>query len=167
MHDTDTPGSGASTTEPQPPDELWGVWRPGVEVWLPQDPSRNYRDNPLSYTKREAAQERADDWNRRMKHDIQVPAIPALLGVSPAVVAQRDRLGEALSRLLAASKDALDIPDVITVIQAAWSKAITVEQGRKAADRYQAILGGLQAAIGRAEDVMEEITPSGREADVS
>jgi hypothetical protein len=101
MHDTDTPGSGASTTEPQPPDELWGVWRPGVEVWLPQDPSRNYRDNPLSYTKREAAQERADDWNRRMKHDIQVPAIPALLGVSPAVVAQRDRLAGLLKKVMA------------------------------------------------------------------
>jgi hypothetical protein len=100
----DTPGSGASPPEPlrppEAPDELWGVWRPGVEVWLPQDPSRNYRDNPLSYTKREAAQGRADDWNRRMKHDIRAPAFPALLGVSPVVVVQRDKLGKVLETAL-------------------------------------------------------------------
>jgi hypothetical protein len=101
MDSTNTPGSGASPPEPprppEVPDELWGMWRPGVEVWLPQDPSRNYRDNPLGYTKREAAQERADDWNRRMKHDIRASAIPALLGVSPAARERRDKLGEALA----------------------------------------------------------------------
>jgi hypothetical protein len=175
MHGTGTPGPEApSSSPPEPPrppeapKSLWGIWQVGttrVESlgWWIERPMPFDYFSLLAFASKEEAEAVVSMTSG--PEGQKTSCVPALLGVSPAVVAQRDRLGEALSKLLAASKDALDLPDVITAIQAAGGKAITVEQGRKAADRYQVILGGLQAAIGRAEDVMEEIAPSGRETD--
>jgi hypothetical protein len=158
----------ASPRPPEPPGSLWGIWQVGTTRaeslgWWIERPMPFDYFSLLAFASKEDAEAVVS-----MTSGPEGPktrCVPVLLGVSPAVVAQRDQAREALSKLLAASKDALDLPDVITAIQAAGSKAITAEQGRKAVDRYQAILGGLQAAIGWAEDVMEEIAPSGRETD--
>jgi hypothetical protein len=88
MHDTDTPGSEApSSTPPEPPGSLWGMWRPGQKKWLRSEP-----DCYRAFASRgEAASHCAVQ---------SIVTVPALLGVSPAVVAQRDKLGKVLETAL-------------------------------------------------------------------
>jgi hypothetical protein len=92
-----TPGSGASP--PVPPEFLWGLWSciTGVPEWV-----TNSVDSPalLVFVEREHA-ERERVWTKGM-------VTPALIGVSPAVVAQRDRLGGALAEAEAEIQRELD-----------------------------------------------------------
>jgi hypothetical protein len=115
MHGTDTPGSGASPPEPlrlpEPPEKVWGLWRPkGTSLYLSGwhvEGEPGERGHLSAHSDRERAQAEADTLNYVARalsryHNEPEPAdlVPAILGVSPAVVAQRDKLGKVLETAL-------------------------------------------------------------------
>jgi hypothetical protein len=96
MHGTNTPGPEVSAPEPlrppEPPQSLWGIWWPEGAAWLSTTAGLNSRAI-AAFEGRDEAEEQSQ-WNK--SHG----AFPAILGVSPAVVAQRDKLGKVLETAL-------------------------------------------------------------------
>jgi hypothetical protein len=135
-----TPGPEASPPEPLRPPEapksLWGIWWPEGAVWLSTTAGLNSRAI-AAFEGRDEAEEQSQ-WNK--SHG----AFPALLGVSPAVVAQRDKLGEALAEAETAARNEIEW---LQTIGATASPRYRLVEGRQR--RWAALLAEWRAAQGR------------------
>jgi hypothetical protein len=147
VHGTDTPGSGANPPEPlrlpepRPPDRLWAVWSPegnsGNGAWLQPWDARLAQICILVFEDQDAARRSAEFASTIT----ELPMYPALLGVSPAVVAQRDKLGEALAEAETAARNEMEW---LQTISATASPRYRLVEGRQR--RWAALLAEWRAA---------------------
>jgi hypothetical protein len=107
MHGTGTSGPEASPPAslrpPEPPDSLWGIWWVGTNrveslgQWVERPLPFDHR-SLLAFASKEEAEAVVSMTSG--PEGQKTRCVPALLGVSPAVVAQRDKLGKVLETAL-------------------------------------------------------------------
>jgi hypothetical protein len=150
MHGTDMPGPEASPQEPlrppEPPKSLWGIWQVGttrVESlgwWIKRPMPFDYF-SLLAFASKEEAEAVVSMTSG--PEGQKTSCVPALVGVSPAVREQRDRLGEALAEAETAARNEMEW---LQTISATASPRYRLVEGRQR--RWAALLAEWRAAQG-------------------
>jgi hypothetical protein len=145
MHGTDTPGPEApSSSPPVPPQSLWGIWQVGTNRveslgWWIERPMPFDYFSLLAFASKEDAEAVVSMTSG--PEGQKTSCVPALLGVSPAVVAQRDKLGEALAEAETAARSEMEW---LQTISATASPRYRLVEGRQR--RWAALLAEWRAA---------------------
>jgi hypothetical protein len=146
MHGIGTPGPEIPSSSPpepprppEPPEFLWGIAESGSPSdWAGVQPHVIY-----AYKTEDLARQNA--WRKERNSTIRGKPCgtltPLLLGVSPAVVAQRDKLGEALAEAETAARNEMEW---LQTISATASPRYRLVEGRQR--RWAALLAEWRAA---------------------